>query len=213
MQNFDAHKEEFITGRAAELQRLGASPEDSSRMARQEADMIVASGATGQNYISRVSGAQKELKNLHQQVNRMGPVGRWDSLIQESSRRHGVDPNLVRAVMMVESGGNPRAESKKGAIGLMQLMPETAKGLGVKDPWDPAQNIEGGAKYLRENLGKFGNTTMALAAYNAGPGNVQKHRGVPPFEETQNYVSKVLDLYWQGSPAPKATPGKKARIM
>jgi len=214
MQNFDAHKEEFITGRAAELQRLGASPEDSSRMARQEADMIVASGATGQNYISRVSGAQKELKNLHQQVNRMGPVGRWDSLIQESSRRNGVDPNLVRAVMLAESGGNPRAESPKGAIGLMQLMPGTAKGLGVQDPWDPAQNIEGGAKYLRQNLNKFsGDLTLALAAYNAGPGNVQKHRGVPPFEETQNYVSKVLDLYRQGSPAPKATPGKTARVM
>lgn len=119
----------------------------------------------------------------------------FDSLILESSAEHGVPAELVKAVMMAESGMNPKAKSRAGAMGLMQLMPDTARALGVTDPWDPAQNIDGGTRYLARQLQRFGSTQHALAAYNAGPGNVERHGGIPPFAETQQYVPRVMDLY------------------
>lgn len=122
-------------------------------------------------------------------------VGQWDDLIEASAARHGVDPDLVRAVMRQESGGGRSARSPVGAMGLMQLMPGTARALGVKDPWDPAQNIEGGVKYLSQQLRQFGSVEKALAAYNAGPGAVQKYKGIPPYAETQNYVKKITATY------------------
>ncbi len=121
--------------------------------------------------------------------------GSFEQVLQEASRSAGVDPALVRAVVEVESGGNPRAVSPVGAQGLMQLMPGTARDLGVADPFDPAQNLRGGARYLREMLDRFGNLPEAVAAYNAGPGAVSRHGGVPPFQETQAYVKKVLSSY------------------
>ncbi len=118
-----------------------------------------------------------------------------EALIEEQARRHGLSPRLVQAVVQVESGYNPRARSSKGAMGLMQLMPETARELRVSEPFDPAQNIRGGVTYLRRMLDQFsGNMTWALAAYNAGPSRVEQYGGVPPFRETQNYVRKVLTL-------------------
>ena len=119
----------------------------------------------------------------------------YDHLILEASRKYMLSAALIKAVCMAESGMNPSAKSRVGAQGLMQLMPATADGLGVTDPWDPAQNIDGGSKYLRKNLDRFGNLELALAAYNAGPGNVKKYKGIPPFEETQVYVERVMDLY------------------
>jgi soluble lytic murein transglycosylase-like protein len=128
---------------------------------------------------------------------------RYEPLIQEHASRQALRPELVRAVIQVESGFNPRALSPKGAMGLMQLMPATARTLGVNNPWDPAQNIRGGTDYLRQLLDEYeGNEELALAAYNAGSGAVAKYgRRVPPYRETQDYVRKVGAAAGEG-PAP-----------
>lgn len=116
-------------------------------------------------------------------------------LVREASAKFGVDPKLVSAVAEVESGGNQNAVSGAGAVGVMQLMPETAAGLGV-NPYDEKENVEGGAKYIKEMLDTFGgDVKKAVAAYNAGPQAVKDYGGVPPYRETQNYVNKVLDIY------------------
>lgn len=116
----------------------------------------------------------------------------YDDTIESAAATHGVRPELVRAVIQVESGFNPRARSNKGAMGLMQLMPRTAADLGVDNPWDPVQNIEGGVAYLGSLIREFGDEVLALAAYNAGPGAVNRYgQRVPPYRETQDYVQKI----------------------
>jgi soluble lytic murein transglycosylase-like protein len=115
-------------------------------------------------------------------------------LVAETARRNQLDPALLQAVMTTESNGNPNATSPVGAMGLMQLMPGTAKDLGVANPYDPAQNLDGGARYLADLTRKYG-LANGVAAYNAGPGAVEAHGGVPPYKETQHYVQKVLSLY------------------
>ncbi len=123
-------------------------------------------------------------------------VDRYDPLIEHTARRHGLDHSLVTAVIKVESDFDPGAVSSKGARGLMQLMPGTARELGVRDSFDPWENVEGGVRYLRNLLDFFnGNLPLALAAYNAGREAVLQYRGIPPYPETQQYVAKVLQYY------------------
>ena len=122
-----------------------------------------------------------------------------DSIFQKASAQYDVPANLLKAVAKAESNFNPKAVSGSGAAGVMQLMPKTAEYLGVKDIFDAEQNIMGGAKYLSELIKKYdGNTALALAAYNAGSGNVAKYGGIPPFNETKNYISKVMSYTKEG---------------
>ena len=122
-----------------------------------------------------------------------------DAAIEEAAARHNVDPNLVRAVVKVESDFNPNAVSRKGAMGLMQLMPATARQLNVKNPFDPGQNVDAGVRHLKQLLESYGcDIKLTLAAYNAGAGAVARSSGVPHYAETQNYVRRITNLYYGG---------------
>ena len=119
---------------------------------------------------------------------------RYDTIISTVSKRHAVDPSLVKAVIEAESDFDSQAKSRAGAVGLMQLMPETARGLGITDLYDPSENIEGGVRHLKRLLAQFKrNVPLALAAYNAGATNVKKYGDIPPFKETQGFVARVLE--------------------
>lgn len=142
----------------------------------------------------------------------------YSDILEQAGRQYNVDPKLLALVMGQESGGNPAAVSTKGAAGPMQVMPGTAKDMGVTNPADPVQNIMAGARYLSQQLGKYGDVPTALAAYNAGPGAVDKHGGIPPFPETLGYVKSIMAAYQGGgaqapaaaaaaAPAPQALPG------
>jgi soluble lytic murein transglycosylase-like protein len=126
----------------------------------------------------------------------MLPPAQIDALVNDNAQSQAVDPALIKAIIANESGFNANATSNVGAQGLMQLMPGTAAGLGVTDAYDPAQNVAGGTKYIKGLLDRFnGDVRLAVAAYNAGPGAVEKYGGVPPYAETQNYVQNVLASY------------------
>jgi len=153
--------------------------------------------------------AVPESTNIRVATSSMASPGRdrFESLVQEHASRHALRPDLVRAVIQVESGFNPMARSPKGAMGLMQLMPETARELGVRNPYDPADNIRGGCAYLRQLIDRYdGNEELALAAYNAGAGAVDRHgRTIPPYRETRDYVRKVTT---RGGEQAQAAPSK-----
>jgi soluble lytic murein transglycosylase-like protein len=134
--------------------------------------------------------------NIHQTLNREFTQQDIDAAIDDAAARHNVDPSLVRSVVKVESNFNPNAVSRKGAMGLMQLMPSTARSLNVSNPFDPAQNVDAGVRHLRRLLDNYGgDVRLSLAAYNAGSGAVSRSAGVPHFRETQNYVRRITNLY------------------
>jgi len=123
-----------------------------------------------------------------------------DAAVDEAAKRHNVDPNLVRAVIKVESNFNPNAVSRKGAMGLMQLMPQTARQLNVTNPFDPEQNVDAGVRHLKKLMESYGgDVKLSLAAYNAGAGAVARSAGIPNFTETRNYVKRITQIYYGGS--------------
>lgn len=171
--------------------------------------IITAQGAFGTGLSSRHTALiDKRLSKQYNNSNRLLPdttrvnatripsykgayKGKYKPMAEAAARKHGIPVNLFNRLVQQESAWNPRAKSRVGAIGLAQLMPGTARYLRV-NPHDPKQNLDGGARYLKEQYAKFGSWRLALAAYNAGPGAVEKYSGVPPYRETRNYVKKIL---------------------
>lgn len=158
--------------------------------AKQTASTTSTEQTTKENFSTYLDSAQSKTTTL-------------DAIFEKAAKTYDVDVNLLKAIAKQESNFHSTSTSHAGAQGIMQLMPATAEYLGVEDPYDPEQNIMGGAKYISRLLKQYdGNTTLALAAYNAGSGNVKKYGGVPPFEETQNYVKKVTQYYKEGVTIP-----------
>ena len=136
------------------------------------------------------------IKEKTQRIQQRISTKKYDDIIKKAQKRYGVEFSLIKAVIQVESGFNPKAVSKKGAKGLMQIMPDNYKNLSVKDPFNPSQNIMGGTLYLQRLLKRYKyKLPLALAAYNAGPQAVDKYKRIPPYEETQNFVRKVMKTY------------------
>jgi soluble lytic murein transglycosylase-like protein len=183
---------------------LGNYPIHKTRTIRLEA--IVAKSANSESILQNLEISEAETNSVdiadktadHQDEKEPDEesLPPYHSIILQAADHHGVDPALIRAIIMAESSYNPNAVSRSGAKGLMQLMPRTARALGVKDILNPENNINGGTKYLRQMLDRFnGDVKLALAAYNAGSRYVKKYKDIPPFKETQTYVKKVLNYY------------------
>jgi soluble lytic murein transglycosylase-like protein len=188
-----------INDRIAQLQAMTASLDSGLAQSAAAAGGVAAPADT----TATTTSATTNFQSLLQQATAAqtpattfatgGDSTQYDALIQQAATANGVDPSLLKGLIRQESNFDPAARSGAGATGLTQLMPSTAAGLGVTDATDPQQSITAGAKYLRQQLDAFGgDETLALAAYNAGAGAVKKYGGVPPYAETQNYVTKVL---------------------
>ena len=143
-----------------------------------------------------VEPEKKEAVNLKSKIDLKAQMTDIDEIVDTFSSKYNIDGDFIKAIIKQESGFNPNATSKKGAMGLMQLMPATAKSLGVINAYNPWENVEGGVKYLKGLMDRFNNDEkLALAAYNAGPNAVKKYGGIPPYKETQNYVNSIMSAY------------------
>lgn len=152
--------------------------------------------------IPELDEEKKEAISLKSKMDLKAQTTNIDEIIETFSNKYDIDSDLIKAIIRQESGFNTKATSKKGAMGLMQLMPSTAKSLGVVDAYDPWENIEGGVKHLKGLLNKYDNNEeLALAAYNAGSGAVHKYGGIPPYKETQNYVKSIMAAYTKAKEA------------
>jgi hypothetical protein len=199
----------YVNGDASEGRVSGGSRVEGSAPARSSLvywsvtehrfKPVPTSGATMRAARSAASEVNTYLDGkaqAHQTLNRAFTQQDIDAAIDEAAARHNVDPSLVRSVVKVESNFNPNAVSRKGAMGLMQLMPSTARSLNVSNPFDPQQNVDAGVRHLRKLLDSYGgDVRLSLAAYNAGSRAVSRSAGVPHFRETQNYVRRITDLY------------------
>ena len=190
--------EGLITGLDLTLRRLSSIENSINRVFGNENDVSVENNAAAKEFKSILDEkmAQDKPENSIEKISFKNSRENIENLIEKYAQKNNLDPDFIKAVVKQESGFNPDAKSKCGAMGLMQLMPQTAKGLGVVDAFDPEQNIEGGVKYLKSMLNRFNNDPkLALAAYNAGPAAVQKYGDIPPYKETQNYVKNILASY------------------
>ncbi len=200
-----------LSERVAQLETLLAETRDVAAGRQPQATGTtsgVAAPADFQSALQSATASQAPLAQPSAQEGGAGAGGEYEGMIQQAAARYGVDPAVLHGLIQQESGFDPNSQSGAGAMGLTQLMPGTASSLGVANPFDPREAIEGGARYLGQMLSQFGgNVEDALAAYNAGPGAVSQYGGVPPYSETESYVSKVLgyaEAYRQSHPATSA---------
>jgi soluble lytic murein transglycosylase-like protein len=202
LQQYGADRDQAVLARAEYLQGQGYGSAEARQRAEQEVSLAEKAGQTGMNnWAGKIVEGEKLFHQAREARFHMsagpGPSGKlqqYEPFIMRAAQIHAVDPGLIRSVIMAESKGNPRAVSPKGAMGLMQLMPGTASDMGVKNPYDPEQNIMGGTKYLRQMLSKFnGDVSKAVTAYHSGPEPVMK--GEQPGPKTAKYVNEVMRHY------------------
>lgn len=181
-----------LCGQTASAEQMTAGSRERAKIFSSQAKFLDSRASTQYSYSTRLQPQSDLPKTLNLPGRKASRYkGSYLPMAEEAARRHRVPVSLFTRLVEQESNWNASAQSGKGAIGLAQLMPDTARMLGV-DPLDPQQNLSGGARYLRQQYDKFGSWQLALAAYNAGPGAVEKHNGVPPYDETRNYVQAIL---------------------
>jgi soluble lytic murein transglycosylase-like protein len=194
---------------AARIQQLQTLIEQTRATAEGSTGGTAAAGSSFADALQAASTPTATTASFSPSAEGAAGSSQYDALIEAAAARNGVDPAVLHGLIQQESGFDPSSQSGAGAMGLTQLMPGTASSLGVSNPLDPAESIEGGARYLAQMMSRFGgNTTDALAAYNAGPGAVSQYGGVPPYPETQSYVEKVMgyaESYRREHPTPALT--------